>query len=72
MSCSKESIKESEWTEKKINNETNYEIIDAFPNSQYCIQVNIMDDNFDYENNTIQQENMVYLYTQSACKIISD
>ncbi|VVC28416.1 Fibronectin type III,EGF-like, conserved site,Immunoglobulin-like fold [Cinara cedri] len=61
LSCSLEDIKESEWT-KKIINEKNYEIKDTVPNSQYSLQIRIFDD----ENDNIQQDNMVYLYTEST------
>lgn len=60
-----EDRKESKWIEVIIN-EKNYEINKTVPNSQYSLQIGISDN----EKNNIQQDNMVYLYTQSTCKML--
>lgn len=60
LSCSLEKL-ENNWTSIKIFNRTNYEIFDTIPNSQYCIQVTVAND----EENT-QRETQIYALTPAS------
>ncbi|KAL4085361.1 hypothetical protein QTP88_027220 [Uroleucon formosanum] len=59
LSCSIREV-EQNWTSITIFNRTNYEIFDVVPNSQYSIQVNIID------TNTTQQKNMIDVLTPAS------
>lgn len=59
LSCSLENLK-NDWTSVMISNRTNYEIFDVIPNAQYCIQVQVANDNI----NT-QQETQICALTHS-------
>ncbi|XP_025196649.1 uncharacterized protein LOC112595599 [Melanaphis sacchari] len=51
LSCTSHDL-ESHWMSITISNQTNYEILDVVPNSQYYIQVYIAEDSFDQRKQT--------------------
>ncbi|XP_060843561.1 uncharacterized protein LOC132923516 isoform X3 [Rhopalosiphum padi] len=61
LSCSTREI-EQNWTSITIYNQTNYEIFNTVPNSQYSIQV-LVDIN---DKNTTQQGNMIDVLTPAS------
>lgn len=63
LSCSLEILK-NDWTSVMISNRTNYEIFDVIPNAQYCIQVQVANDNI----NT-QQDTQICALTHSKSKV---
>ncbi|XP_029345320.1 neural cell adhesion molecule L1 isoform X2 [Acyrthosiphon pisum] len=64
LSCSIREV-ERNWTSITISNQTNYEISDTVPNSQYSIQV-LVDVK---DKNTTQQENMINVLTPTSSPI---
>jgi len=67
LSCSIREVDQN-WTSITIFNQTNYEIFDTVPNTQYSIQV-LVDVK---DKNTTQQENMINVLTPASSKNISN
>lgn len=59
---------ENNWTSITILNQTNYEILDPIPFSQYSLQILISD----MDINMIQKGNMVHTLTPASSKIQSN
>ncbi|CAI6359203.1 unnamed protein product [Macrosiphum euphorbiae] len=64
LSCSIREV-EQNWTLIKISNQTNYEILDPVPNSQYSVQV-LVDLK---DQNTTQLENIINVLTPASSPI---
>jgi len=67
LSCSIREV-EQNWTSITISNQTNYEILDPVPNSQYSVQV-LVDLK---DQNTTQLENIINVLTPASSKNISN
>lgn len=61
-------LTKEEWKTATVNNQTNYEIQNALPNSQYRIQVITTSDN----DAKVPEKNTVYTLTPATSKIQSN